>query len=165
MRKSICIVLSLRNGVNEEYRGINEKTLREDLAEINKVEDSPVIPETLYEYKDVKLRDFVKHLSNQDNPFKIQSYTLNQINQLFNNKLKQNTDLFVLTSYIKKTIEGWIEDGTLKFSPDGYLLSRTLSDNDLQILMKWINTTTQYLKHTMKNGKDCWKVLQLSETD
>ena len=132
LRKSICIVLSLRNGENELYRGINEKTLRKDLAEINKAEDSPVIPETLYEYKDVNLRDFVKHLSNQDNSFKIQSYTLNQINDLFNNKLKQNTDLFVLTPlYIKKTIEGWIEDGILKFSPDGYLLTRTLSDNDL----------------------------------
>ena len=132
LRKSICIILSLRNGENEVYRGINEETLREDLAEISKLEDSPVIPETLYEYKDVNLRDFVKHLSNQDNSFKIQSYTLNQINQLFNNKLKQNTDLFVLTPlYIKKTIEGWIEDETLKFSPDGYLLTRTLSDNDL----------------------------------
>ena len=108
----------------------------------------------------------VKHLSNQDNSFKIQSYTLNQINQLFNNKLKQNTDLFVLTPlYIKKTIEGWIEDGTLKFSPDGYLLSRTLSDNDLPNSDEVDKYYPQYLKHTMKNGKDCWKVLQLSETD
>ena len=74
LRKSICIVLSLRNGENELYRGINYETLKKDLAEINKVEDSPVIPEILYEYKDVKLRDFVKHLSNQDNSFKIQSY-------------------------------------------------------------------------------------------
>ena len=132
LRKSICIVLSLRNGENEVYRGINEETLKKDLAEINKIEDSPVIPEILYEYKDVNLIDFVKNLSNQDNSFKIQSYTMNQINELFNDKLKQNTDLFVLTPlYIKKTIEGWIEDETLKFSPDGYLLTRTLSDIDL----------------------------------
>ena len=31
MRKSICIVLSLRNGDNEQYRGVNEETLRKDL--------------------------------------------------------------------------------------------------------------------------------------
>ena len=132
LRKSICIVLSLRNGQNEEYRGINEETLRKDLAEINEDEDSPVIPETLYEYKDVNLVDFVKNLSNQDNSFKIQSYTMNQINELFNNKLKENKDKFVLTPlYIKKTIEGWIDDDTLKFSPDGYLLTRRLSEYDL----------------------------------
>ena len=132
LRKSICIILSLRNGQNEQFRGINEETLINDLAKINLEEDSPVEPETLYEYKDVNLKDFVKNLSNQDNSFKIQSYTMNQINDLFNNKLKENTDKFVLTPlYIKKTIEGWIEDDTLKYSPDGYLLSRTLSENDL----------------------------------
>ena len=40
--------------------------------------------------------------------------------------------MFYLTPlYVRKTIEGWIEDETLKFSPDGYLLTRTIEENDL----------------------------------
>ena len=39
LRKSICIVLTLRNGNNSEYRGINESKLREDLNYINEKED------------------------------------------------------------------------------------------------------------------------------
>ena len=133
LRESICIILTLRNGKNSEYRGVDESKLREDLANINEQEDFKFDVEELYNFKTcVELKDFVKHLSDQDNAFKIQSYTMNQINNLFNYKLSEDDSKFVLTPlYIRKTIEGWIEDKTLKYSPDGYLLTRTLSMDDL----------------------------------
>jgi len=133
LRKSICIVLTLRNGNNSEYRGINESKLREDLNYINEKEDFKFDVEELYDFKkSVKLKDFIKYLSDQDNAFKIQSYSMNQINSLFNNKLLEVDLKFILTPlYIRKTLEGWIEDGTLKYSPDGYLLTRTLNEDDL----------------------------------
>ena len=46
--------------------------------------------------------------------------------------MKLKSIIAILTPlYIRKTLEGWIEDGTLKYSPDGYLLTRTLNEDDL----------------------------------
>ena len=82
--------------------------------------------------KDFNLFDFVKHLSDQNNKFKIQSYSMNQINTIFNDKLNENNDVAVLTPlYVLKVIEGWIEDETLKYTPNGYLLTKNLNINDL----------------------------------
>ena len=136
LRKSICIVLTLRDGENKEYRGINYETLTGDLDKINKDEynDEDMFEHNnLYDYKeDVNLKDFVKNLSDQDNKFKIQTNSLDKINELFNSKSDEENSIFCLTPlYIRKTIEGWIDDETLKFSPDGYLLSRTLTERDL----------------------------------
>ena len=135
LRKSICIVLTLRNGNNNEYRGVSYDKLRKDLEDINENEDFKFDVEDLFDFKKcVNLKDFVKYLSDQDNAFKIQSYSMNQINNLFNIRESENRNdeySFLTPLYIRKTIEGWIEDETLKYSPDGYLLTRTLSTDDL----------------------------------
>lgn len=142
LRKSICIVLTLRNGNNEEYRGVSYLKLRKDLEDINENEDFKFDVEDLYNFKKcVNLKDFVKYLSDQEiiddekrNSFRIQSYSLNQLNSLFNTKELENRNneySFLTPLYVRKTIEGWIEDETLKYSPDGYLLTRTLSEDDL----------------------------------
>ncbi len=135
LRRSICIVLSLRNGNNNEYRGVSYDKLRNDLKDINEKEDFKFDVENLFDFKkSVNLKDFVKYLSDQDNAFKIQSYSMNQINNLFNTRESENRNdeySFLTPLYVRKSIEGWIEDETLKYSPDGYLLTRTLSADDL----------------------------------
>ena len=142
LRKSICIVLTLRNGNNEEYRGVSYLKLRKDLEDINENEDFKFDVEDLYNFKKcVNLKDFVKYLSDQEiiddekrNSFRIQSYSLNLLNSLFNTKELENRNneySFLTPLYVRKTIEGWIEDETLKYSPDGYLLNRRLTEDDL----------------------------------
>ena len=135
LRRSICVVLSLRNGNNSEYRGVSYDKLMKDLEDINENEDFKFDVENLFDFKkSVNLKDFVKYLSDQDNAFKIQSYSMNQINNLFNIRESENRNdeySFLTPLYVRKSIEGWIEDETLKYSPDGYLLTRTLSADDL----------------------------------
>ncbi len=136
IRESICIVLTLRSGDNNEFRGVNYETLIEDLDNLNHNQFKPFEYVNLYDFTDkkhVNLKDFVKHLSDHQNyTFKIQTNSLSKINDLFNAKYEEDSKMFYLTPlYIRKTIEGWIEDETLKFSPDGYLLTRTISANDL----------------------------------
>ena len=136
IRESICIILTLRSGNNNEFRGVNYETLREDLDNLNRDQFKPFEYVDLYDFTDkkhVNLKDFVKHLSDHENyTFKIQTNSLNKINDLFNRKYEDDNEMFYLTPlYIRKTIEGWIEDETLKFSPDGYLLTRTIEENDL----------------------------------
>lgn len=131
LRGNLCIILTLRDGLNTDYRGLARETLISDLEAINNHDDSFLVTELL-STKDFNLFDFVKHLNDQNNKFKIQSYSMNQVNTIFNEKLNENNDVAVLTPlYIIKVIEGWIDDGTLKYSPDGYLLTKTISINNL----------------------------------
>jgi hypothetical protein len=118
--------------LNTNYRGLAHQALIDDLEAINDDSDNKFIIEELLSAKDFNLFDFVKHLSDQNNKFKIQSYSMNQINTIFNDKLNENNDVAVLTPlYILKVIEGWIEDEILKYTPDGYLLTKNLNINDL----------------------------------
>ena len=132
LRGNLCIILTLRDGLNTNYRGVAHQGLIDDLEAINDDSDNKFLIEELLSTKDFNLFDFVKHLSDQNNKFKIQSYSMNQINTIFNDKLNENNDVAVLTPlYILKVIEGWIEDETLKYTPDGYLLTKNLNINDL----------------------------------
>jgi hypothetical protein len=132
LRGNLCIILTLRDGLNTNYRGLAHQALIDDLEAINDDSDNKFIIEELLSTNDFNLFDFVKHLSNQNNKFKIQSYSMNQINTIFNDKLNENNDVAVLTPlYILKVIEGWIDDETLKYTPDGYLLTKNININDL----------------------------------
>ena len=132
LRGNLCIILTLRDGLNTNYRGVAHQVLIDDLEAINDDSENKFLIEKLLSTKDFNLYDFVKHLSDQNNKFKIQSYSMNQINTIFNEELNQNNDVAVLTPlYILKVIEGWIDDGTLKYSPDGYLLTKTIDKNNL----------------------------------
>ena len=132
LRGNLCIILTLRDGLNTNYRGLAHQALIDDLEAINDDSDNKFLIEELLSTKDFNLFDFVKHLSNQNNKFKIQSYSMNQINTIFNDKLNENNDVAVLTPlYILKVIEGWIDDETLKYTPDGYLLTKNININDL----------------------------------
>jgi hypothetical protein len=132
LRGNLCIILTLRDGLNTNYRGVAHQVLIDDLEAINDDSENKFLIEKLLSTKDFNLFDFVKHLSDQNNKFKIQSYSMNQINTIFNDKLNENNDVAVLTPlYVLKVIEGWIEDETLKYTPNGYLLSKNLNINDL----------------------------------
>lgn len=127
LRGNLFIVLTLREGLNTEYRGINHEKLSEDLNAISNKKNNEIIISNLLNSSDFNMYDFVKNLSNQNNKFKIQSYSMNQINSIFNNEISANNDLTPL--YIIKVLEGWINDTTLKYSPDGYHLTKSI-DND-----------------------------------
>lgn len=132
LRGNLCIILTLREGLNSNYRGLDNKSLVKDLSTINNHSEHKFLIEELLNSKDFNLYDFVKHLSDQNNKFKIQSYSMNQINTIFNEELDGNNDVAVLTPlYILKVIEGWIDDKTLKYSPDGYFLTKTIDKNNL----------------------------------
>ena len=132
LRTNFCIILTLRDGVNADYRGVSNELLIKDLEALNADSDTKFLVEELISTKDFKLFDFVKHLSNQNNKFKIQSNSMNQLNTLFNEKLKENNDVAVLTPlYILKVIEEWVRDETLKQTPDGYLLTKNINIKSL----------------------------------
>jgi hypothetical protein len=132
LRGNLCIILTLRDGLNTNYRGVAHQVLIDDLEAINDDSENKFLIEKLLSTKDFNLFDFVKHLSDQNNKFKIQSYSMNQINTIFNDKLNENNDVAVLTPlYVLKVIEGWIEDETLKYTPNCYLLTKNLNINDL----------------------------------
>ena len=139
LKGNLCIILTLRRGAKTNYRGVTQETLISDLEAINgsprkieNVSDDSILIKELLSEKDFNLFDFVKHLNDQNNEFKIQSYSMNQVNTIFNEKLKQNSDVEVLTPlYIIKVIEAWIDNGTLKYSPDGYLLTKMIGIDDL----------------------------------
>ena len=99
IRESICIILTLRSGNNNEFRGVNYETLREDLDNLNRDQFKPFEYVDLYDFTDkkhVNLKDFVKHLSDHKNyTFKIQTNSLNKINDLFNRKYEDDMKCFI----------------------------------------------------------------------
>lgn len=132
LRRNLCIILTFRDGVEENFRGIDINTFNEDLNLIhNKNEDELLVSELLNK-SDFKLFDFVKYLSDQNNKFKIQSSSMHEINNIFNIKLRDNNNIDVLTPlYILKVLESWIDDKTLKYTPDGYFLTKKVSVDNL----------------------------------
>ena len=55
-----------------------------------------------------------------------------EINSLLNNSIKEKNMLGQITPlYIFKTLEKWISDGLLKYSPSGYLLTASINSDSL----------------------------------
>ena len=130
LRENLCIILTLRDNLLVEHRGVDYNTLVADLNEIKL--DNDFLIDDLLKTSDFNLFDFVKHLSVLNNKFKIQSSSMFLINNIFNEKLKENNKISVLTPlFVIKVIESWIDNQTLKYSPDGYFLTKTISLQDL----------------------------------
>ena len=76
------------------------------------------------------LVDFVKNLSADNNGYKIASGSMNQINNLFNDyneQLKLESKDKLTPLYVFKVLESWISNETLKYTPDGYVLTQTVN--------------------------------------
>ena len=132
LRGNMCIILTFREGVETNFRGIDINTFKEDFNLISSKNEVDLLVSELLNKSDFKLYDFVKHLSDQNNKFKIQSSSMHEINNIFNIKLRDNNNIDVLTPlYILKVLECWIDDKTLKYSPDGYFLTKKISIDNL----------------------------------
>mgnify|MGYP001318320345 CR=1 FL=1 len=135
LRKNLCILISVRSEIKGLFRGLNYEKLRTELDNLNQETNNPFHIMDLLDTNSFNLTDFVKNLSTEKNKFRIATSSMNQINTLFNEldeKLKPETENGRLTPlYIFKVLESWISDGSLKYSPDGYLLTKTVDIESL----------------------------------
>ena len=135
LRKNLCILISVRSEIKGLFRGLNYEKLKTELDNLNQETNNPFHIMDLLDTNSFNLTDFVKNLSTEKNKFRIATSSMNQINTLFNEldeKLKSETENGRLTPlYIFKVLESWISDGSLKYSPDGYLLTKTVDIESL----------------------------------
>lgn len=130
LRQNLCIVITVRSDIKPPYRGLNYEELKTELVNLDDKTTNPFELHDLLDINSFKLVDFVKNLSIENNEFRIASSSMNQINTLFNEyneQLKSESENAKLTPlYVFKVLESWISDGSLKYSPDGYLLTKTV---------------------------------------
>ena len=135
LRQNLCIVITVRSDVKLPYRGLNYEELKNELENLDDKTTNPFELHDLLDINSFKLIDFVKNLSIENNEFRIASSSMNQINSLFNEyneQLKTENEKSKLTPlYVFKVLESWISDGSLKYSPDGYLLTKTVDIESL----------------------------------
>jgi len=135
LRKNLCIVITVRADIKPPYRGLNYEELKNELVNLDDKTTNPFELNDLLDINSFKLVDFVKNLSIENNEFRIASSSMNQINTLFNEyneQLKSESENAKLTPlYVFKVLESWISDGSLKYSPDGYLLTKTVDIESL----------------------------------
>ena len=132
LRGNMCIILSIREESLFDYRGPSLSELITKTNDLNKNSSFKFKVEELLNFSNFNTIDFVKHLSKQDNQFKIQNNSLAEINSLLNNSIKEKNMLGQITPlYIFKTLEKWISDGVLKYSPSGYLLTANIDSDSL----------------------------------
>ena len=132
LRGNMCIILSIREESLFDYRGPSLSELITKTNDLNKNSSFKFKVEELLNFSNFNTIDFVKHLSKQDNQFKIQNNSLAEINSLLNNSVKEKNMLGQITPlYIFKTLEKWISDGILKYSPSGYLLTANIDSDSL----------------------------------
>jgi hypothetical protein len=132
LRGNTCIILSIREESLFDYRGPSLSELMTKTNDLNKNSSFKFKVEELLTFNNFNTVDFVKHLSKQNNKFKIQNNSLAEINSLLNNSIKEKNMLGQITPlYIFKTLEKWINDGILKYSPSGYLLTANIDSDSL----------------------------------
>ena len=135
LRKNLCIIITVRADIKPPYRGLNYEELKNELVNLDDKTINPFELNDLLDINSFKLVDFVKNLSIENNEFRIASSSMNQINTLFNEyneQLKSESENAKLTPlYVFKVLESWISDGSLKYSPDGYLLTKTVDIESL----------------------------------
>ena len=132
LRGNMCIILSIREESLFDYRGPSLSQLIAKTNDLNKNSSFKFKVEELLNFSNFNTVDFVKHLSQQNNQFKIQNNSLAEINSLLNNSIKEKNMLGQITPlYIFKTLEKWISDGLLKYSPSGYLLTANIDSDSL----------------------------------
>ena len=129
-RKHVCIVLSLRNNQIDSYRGVDAQTLMIDIDEWSHKLDYSTCIEEISD-TDFNTNDFIFHLSNKNNKFLIQDDSLFELNHIFNSADSSISKFRVTPLYVLKVLESWIDEGVLKYTPNGYVLSKTLTNSDL----------------------------------
>ena len=132
IRGNLCIVLTLRNDQASNYRGVDYNKLMGDLKDLDKQLESKTIIEDLLTEKQFNVKDFILHISNQNKQFKILDDSLAEINYKLNSALSENNDKSTITPlYILKVIEQWIQNNTLQYTPDGYVLTCSIDSLEL----------------------------------
>ena len=132
LRGHMCIILSMRDESLSETRGVTYAQLVEDLELLNHNSTSKFTVEELLTKDQFKVVDFVNNLSSENNQFKIQSNSLLEINALFNESLIEfQNQGYVTPLFIFKVLEKWINDGVLKYSTEGYVLTQNIDFNSL----------------------------------
>ena len=130
VRGNLCIILTLRDDTLNNYRGVDYETLMGELKDLDEQLETKI--EFVPLEKDFKVKDFINHLSNQNDQFKIQEDSLADINYKFNSALLDKNDQLTITPlYILKVIEQWIQNKTLKYTPDGYVLISSIDSLEL----------------------------------
>ena len=132
IRKNLCIVLTTRNDKLNSYRGVSAKKIFDDIVLINENIENKILAEDLLFEESFNIKDFISHVSNQNEKFKIQADSLADINYKLNNAIENNTDKFKITPlYVLKIIEQWIQNKILKYTPDGYILTESIETIEL----------------------------------
>tara|TARA_B110001450_G_scaffold52027_1_gene48625 strand:- start:3160 stop:7908 length:4749 start_codon:yes stop_codon:yes gene_type:complete len=132
IRKNLCIVLTTRNDKLNSYRGVSSKKILEDLSQINQNVTTKILIENLLTEESFNVKDFISHVSNQNQQFKIQEDSLNDINYKLNNAINTGSDKFKITPlYVLKIIEQWIQNKVLKYTLDGYVLTESIETIEL----------------------------------
>ena len=134
LRKNLCIIISVRAEIKGTYRGLDYAELNNELNNLNEETNNSFDLDNLLDVNSFNLVDFVKNLSIEDNKFKIASSSMNQINILFNDynkQLKSESNIKLTPLYVFKVLESWISDQSLKYTPDGYVLTKTVDIESL----------------------------------
>ena len=134
LRKNLCIIITVRAEIKGSYRGLNYQDLKKELNNLNDETNNFFELIDLLDVKSFNLVDFVKNLSTEKNKFKIASSSMNQINNLFNDynkQLKSESNVKLTPLYVFKVLESWISDKSLKYTPDGYFLTKTVDIESL----------------------------------
>ena len=131
LRKNLCIIITVRAEIKGAFRGLNYEGLKNELNNLdNKTKNLFDLTEHLLDGNSFNLVDFVKNLSADNNGYKIASGSMNQINNLFNDyneQLKLESKDKLTPLYVFKVLESWISNETLKYTPDGYVLTQTVN--------------------------------------
>ena len=147
LRKNLCIILTVRSELRGSFRGLSYEELKKELTNLNEETNNSFDLTDLLHSNSFNLVDFVKNLSIEKNKFKIASTSMNQINNLFNEyneQLKSESKDDKLTPlYVFKVLESWISDENLKYTADGYILTKTV---DLESLPNFEDVDSYYHK-------------------
>ena len=136
LRKNIIFILTLRSNFNND-RGINYKKLINEINQLNEETENQVSYKDLISNKDFIINDFLLELYNLNddlaNSIQLSKSSVDELNKIFNKLISINLDkdLNVTPLYILNNIKKWIDNGTLKLSQDGYILSKSIQIDEM----------------------------------
>ena len=156
LRGNMCIILSMRNESLSETRGVSYSQLVDDLEMLKQNSTPEFTVEELLTTEHFKVYDFVNNLSSESNQFKIQNNSLLEINLLFNESLAEfGNQGYITPLFIFKVLEKWINDGVLRYSAEGYVLTQSIDFNSLPNS----NEIDSFYHSVIDNYDEKWKRL------